>query len=375
MVVKRIILFAGFIFLPFMIALGQESIKINRKPSPFHFQASYTGDVVSNFSGGKNQGTTYLGLANLKAGFDTEKAGWWKSGEMFVNIGNTHGGKPSEDLVGDFQGISNIEAGNLTFMYELWYKQHIGNVEMVVGLQDLNADFAVSKNGAIFNNSSFGIHSSIADNISTPIFPLTALGLNVKWNISDIIEWKNAIFDGTPDDFENNPYNIHWKLSKEQGFLTVSELQFSNSILKDRTGTFKVGFYYHQHNDTIDLEQRNGGIYMVIDQQLTDKITLFSQIGISPKKMNRNNHYYSVGFNYIGLFSNRPADECGLALAYAGIHDNIVGSETAIEMAYNFIVNKYIYLKPDLQYVINPAGTGQKLNNALVGFIRFGIRY
>ena len=347
----------------------------NRKVSPIKFNASYVGDVVSNFSGGIKKGTTYLGLANLKAGFDTETASWWKGGRLFVNIGNTHGGEPSSTLVGDFQGVSNIEAGNLSFLYELWYRQNLGKIDITLGLQDLNADFAVNDDGAMFTNSSFGIHSSIADNVAPPIFPLTALGANVKWNISDTFLWEAAVFDGTPDDFKTNPYNTEWKLSKNQGYLAVMELQVKKSLLSGKTGNYKAGVYYHQHNDTIALEQKNGGFYFVGDQQISDKLYIFSQIGLCPKKMNKNNRYISLGLNCKGLIETRKNDQFGIAIAYAGIHDSKVGSETAIEMTYKFELTKNIYMRPDIQYIINPAGTDVKLQNDLVGFIRFGVDF
>lgn len=343
--------------------------------SPFDFNATYVGDLVSNFSGGIKKGTTYLGLANIKAAFSTHKAGWWKGGEAFVNVGNTHGGEPSATLVGDFQGVSNIEAGNLTFLYELWYKQCIGNFDFTVGLQDLNADFAVSENGALFSNSSFGVHSSIADNISSPIFPLTALGANVQWQITSDYVWQAAVFDGTPDDFETNPYNLHWKLSKNQGYLAVTEFQVKKSLISGKSGCYKVGAYYHEHNDTVDVEQRNRGFYFVGDQQITDKLSVFSQIGLSPKSINKHNHYYSIGCNYTGLFNLRPDDQMGIAIAYAGIDGNAVGSETAVELTYQFELNKNIYIRPDIQYIVNPAGTNVKLNNALVGFVRVGVGF
>jgi len=345
----------------------------NSKETPFKFNVSYTGDVVSNFSGGIKRGTTYLGLANIKAGFNTETAAWWKGGRLFVNIGNTHGGEPSSTLVGDFQGVSNIEAGNLSFLYELWYKQNLGKIEITAGLQDLNADFAVNEDGAMFTNSSFGIHSSIADNVAPPIFPLTALGVNLKWNISDTFLWETAVFDGTPDDFETNPYNTKWKLSKNQGYLAVTELQVKKSLLAGKTGNYKVGVYYHQHNDTIAQEQKNGGFYFVGNQQISNKLYVFSQIGLCPKKMNKNNLYFSVGLNCKGLIETRKNDQFGIAIAYAGIQDSKVGSETAIEVTYKFEINKNIYLRPDIQYIINPAGTDVKLPNDLVGFIRFGV--
>ena len=355
------------------LALSEELVK--GKENPFKFNASYIGDVVSNFSGGIKTGTTYLGLANIKAGFNTETANWWKGGRMYINIGNTHGGEPSATLVGDFQGISNIEAGNLSFLYELWYKQKLGKLEMTVGLQDLNADFATNESGSIFTNSSFGIQSSIADNVAPPIFPLTALGANVKWSISDTFLWEAAIFDGTPDDFETNPYNTEWKLSKNQGFLTVTELQVKKSLIIGKIGNYKFGVYYHQHNDTIAVEQKNGGFYFTGDQQITSKLFVFSQVGISPKEMNKNNRYFSIGLNCKGPFDKRPNDQVGIAIAYAGIDGNAVGSETAIEMMYQFEVTKNIYLRPDIQYIINPAGTETKLKNALVGFLRFGIEF
>lgn len=356
------------------VTLGFGEIQAQKK-SPFNFEASYIGDVVSNLSGGIKTGTTYLGLANLKAGFNTETAGWWKGGDAFVNIGNTHGGEPSRFLVGDFQGVSNIEAGNLTFLYELWYRQNFGNVRMTFGLQDLNADFATSENGTLFTNSSFGIHSSIADNVALPIFPLTALGANICWNISDTFLWEAAVFDGTPDDFETNPYNMEWKLSKNQGFLAVTEFQIKKSFIKGKSGSYKLGVYYHQHNDTIDTEQKNGGFYFVGDQQINNKLSVFSQIGLSPKRMNKNNRYYSIGLNYKGLINKRPEDQFGMAVAYAAIDGNSIGSETVVELTYKIEINENIYVRPDIQYIIHPAGTANKLDNALVGFIRFGVDF
>lgn len=340
-----------------------------------NFEASYIGDLVSNISGGIKNGTTYLGLANFKAGFNTEKAKLWKGGQLFANVGNTHGGQPSTNLVGDFQGVSNIEAGNQTFLYELWYKQSIGKVDITLGLQDLNADFATSEYGGLFTNSSFGIHSSIADNLSVPIFPLTALGANVSWRISDTFLWESAVFDGTPDDFEVNPYNIHWKLNMNQGFLAVTEFQINKSLISGKQGNYKFGAYFHEHNDTIDVEQRNRGFYFVGDQQISDKWAIFSQIGLSPKSLNNHNHYYSLGLNAKGLISARSDDQFGIAIAYAGVDHSLVGSETTLELTYQLELNKHFYLRPDIQYVINPAGTETKLKNALVGFLRLGVNF
>ena len=354
-------------------AMSQE-LKII-KEYPFKFNASYIGDVVCNFDGGIKSGTTYLGLANIKVDFNTGIVNWWKGGEVFINAGNTHGGEPSNDLIGDFQGVSNIEAGDHSFLYELWYKQSIGKVDVTFGQQDLNASFATCENGALFTNSSFGIHSSISDNVSPPIFPLTALGANIQWNISDRYLWEAAIFDGTPGDFENNPYNAKWEWNKDKGFLAITEFQIHKSLLKGKAATYKMGVYYHGRNDTLNTQKRDGGFYFVGDQQISADLSVFSQLGLSPKKLNKNNRYFSIGLNYKGIINKRPDDQFGLAVAYAGIDGNAAGSEMAVELTYKIQINKNIYLRPDIQYIINPAGTEVKLQNDLVGFIRFGVDF
>ena len=107
--------------------------------SPFLFEASYTGDIVNNLKGGIKSGSCYLGMANLHINFDVGKAGWWNGAQFYVNAANTHGTSPTAKLLGDMQVASNIDAGNHSFIQELWMKQTIKNVEITAGLQDLSS--------------------------------------------------------------------------------------------------------------------------------------------------------------------------------------------------------------------------------------------
>jgi porin len=52
-----------------------------------------------------------------------------------------------------------------------------------------------------------------------------------------------------------------------------------------------------------------------------------------------------------------------------------VGGELSIEALYKAQLTKNLYLKPDIQYVVNPAGTDAKLPNALVGMVRVGLEF
>lgn len=122
------------------------------------------------------------------------------------------------------------------------------------------------------------------------------------------------------------------------------------------------------------MPEKNYGVYLVADQGITNRLSLFSQIGLSPESINVHNHFYSLGCNLKNMFG-READVFGLAVAYAGIDSKSIGGETAIEMTYKYQVCDNFYIRPDMQYIINPAGTDVKLPNALVGFIRLGVEF
>jgi len=352
---------------------------------PLELEASYIGDIYGNFSGGVQTGAGFLGMANLKIGFDVEKAGWWKGGSFFINGASTHGKSPTENYTGDFQVVSNIDAGDLIYLHELWYKQIVSRFEFTIGLQDMNSLFVASENGAFYLNSSFGIPPVISDNVPVPIFPLTGLGLSASWAINDRVSWLTAFFDGSPTDFSENPYNLKWKFSKDDGFLAITEVQLAGSI-DPNEGTYKGGAYYHAciTEMTVDglktaVPNRNYGFYFLADQTVwkendNKKIDFFTQLAWSPGSLN-NNFYVGGGFNYHGLLNGERVNTLGIAVASTNFHRGFHKHETVIEGLFNYQLNNCISLQPDFQFVINPAGSDVKLRNALIGFLRVGIQF
>ena len=330
------------------------------------FSASYVGEGFANFSGGIKTGLTYLGLVSLNTYFDASKGHLWEGGGFFLSLYNTHGGTPATDFVGDYQGVSNIEAGNHTYLYELWYAQKFRKVKGIIGMQDLNVNYAASQYGNSFINSSFGIPSTFAYNISSPIFPLTALGFHLEWQPTEHFRWKAAIFDGTPEGLEN--FHLKWKLNKQDGFLNITEIEYTKNWKENHSVSYKICAYFYNSQDSLSKSQKNGGFYLVADQTINEHIGIFSQIAVSPSSKNSNPVYAGLGLNYKGIISKRQKDILGLAVAYAGLKDR--ADETALEIMYHFIINEHIRLIPDFQYIINPAGQDIALKNSLVGFLR-----
>ena len=351
----------------------------------FLFKTSYTADNVTNFRGGIKTGSTYLGMANIRIGFDSEKAGWWKGGQFFTNAANTHGSSPSTQLLGDMQIASNIEAGNHMYLQELWIKQTFGKVEITAGLQDLNVEFASSEHGALFLNSSFGILPVISANIPAPIFPLTSLGITTKWSLSENTSWLSAIYDGSPTDFDYNPYNTNWQFNSGDGILAITELQ-SVVEINHLAGCYKIGVYSHNHffekhfvPDFPDsLNHTIYGFYAYGDQTIWQhknrNIGIFMQLGYSPSKLSLNSNYIGLGMNFTGWFGKSDPGILGIAMAHEYLKNDL-GSETTIELTFQKKLTRNIFIQPDLQYIINPSGKSSNLNNCLAGTIRIGLSF
>lgn len=352
------------------------------KISPITLNASYVGEFMSNLRGGLEVGSIYHGMANFTIDIDFEKARLWKGGNIFINAANTHGDDPSAKLIGDFQVASNIEADNLTYFHEIWFNQSIGRADVTIGLQDLNVEFAVSEFSSSFINSSFGVHSTIADNIIAPIFPLTAFGVQFKYHFTSRLAVKFIAFDGFPDDFsQNNPYNLRWKFKKEDGLLNIGQITWQPRINERLEGSYSLGAYTHHHITKDEVEDHsiweitNYGFYIVGDQQLVkysngSSLNSFLQASISPNQQNENWYYLGWGLCYSGLFSKDQKDLIGLAVAHAGF-DNINRNETSVELTYQYQLTDQILIQPDFQYIINPSGTDQQQKNAVVTALRF----
>jgi porin len=349
----------------------------------FEFEASYVGDNAFCIKGGIKSGYRYLGMANMRIGFDFEKAGLWKGGEFYINAANTHGACPSADMFGDMQVASNIEAGNHTYIQELWIKQAWDHFELTAGLQDLNIEFALSEFSSVNLNSSFGVLPTLSNNLTAPIFPLTALAITTRWEISPTMSWRIALYDGSPTDFKDNPYNLKWRFGAGDGLLAITEFQQSMKW-KGFPGIYKIGLFSHNHliekwlriqfADTLD--HHIYGFYGIADQEIRRRnkksMGLFAQLGYCPYNHALTDFYMGFGVKCSGLLGKDGTDVLELSIAHEHFASDL-RSETAVELTYQCPLTGNLFIQPDIQYIIHPAGTGETMDNCLALFLRFGI--
>ena len=89
------------------------------------------------------------------------------------------------------------------------------------------------------------------------------------------------------------------------------------------------------------------------------------------RKTNKVDNSQQLGLKYIGLVDSQPNDILGLALNRVHVNNRIsnpnldASAEYNIELNYSYSPTKWLRLRPNLQYVINPGSTN-RVDDAVV---------
>ena len=367
----------------------------------------YDGELISNVAGGLQRGSTYEGVAQAQFTFNFRRIFGWRGASGFFFIAGIHGGQP-EPLVGDVQGVSDLEAPPMLRVQELWFQQSaIGNrVSLLAGRYDVNSEFYIARSGELFLNSSFGMGAEFGlsgfDGPSS--FPNTALGTRLAAKPTPNSIWRFAVVDAVPLDRPDG--GIH-TFATEDGVLLVSEIgllsredttsgprrrRFLIGRGHTRLYTAKVaigGWYYTARfpdlSDTLAngqpvLRRGSRGAYLIVDETVLQgrnnprALSAFLQVGIGDRRVNQIGSYTGAGLTFRSPFLSRPEDEIGLGVAAAHVGSHWVRSpeslgladgETAVELTYAAQLSESFALQPDVQYIKNPGAT-RAVKNALV---------
>ncbi|MBI3794886.1 MAG: carbohydrate porin [Nitrospinae bacterium] len=331
----------------------------------------YTGEVASNYSGGplNKNATIYHDNLDLTMNFDTEKAGWWSGGTLWVYGMRDHGPDPSAATIGDTQTASNIGAYDQFIINEAWYNQDFfgGKFSALGGLYNLNSEFLVSTYGSLFINSSFGIEPEVSHNVTVSIFPMSGLGARLRAKPTENTYIQMADFDG-------NPTMRQYPVSGASGEFRIAEAGITNG-----PSDYKIGYWRQTAALTYGGKtyENDFGEYGIIDQQLYQfdnaehsSINVFLEYGWVPAERNNITSYTGGGLHLHGIIPNRPVDDLGFAVAKAYTH---VDAETVYELTYRFVLTDRLTFRPDYQWIVNPGGNAAN-NTANVAFLRFEIQ-
>src|SRR5215216_5013317 len=323
------------------------------------FSLNYTVELLSNLRGGIRQGSVANDLFQPQIEIDAEKLWGWQGAKFRGSGIVTHGPGLTPGFVGNLMTVSNIEAGPVGRVFELWYAQSFFNelwttrIGLMRGEDFMSSDTASSA----FMNNTFGWNTLFGTALpgGGPDFPLSAPGAQVRVKPATDVYLQAAVFSGDPSGGDGSnrggvlPTGTVFSFSG--GAFFIGEMAYTPNQEKDAKGlpgTYKFGAWYHtssrfgdQRFDTfgrsladpasngIALNHAgNWALYASLDQTLyqvpgrkDQGLAGFVRLTGSPQDRNLVDFYVDAGFVYTGLIPARPNDKIGIAAAYAKISD------------------------------------------------------
>ncbi len=368
-------------------------------PSGITLRLQYTGEAAYNAIGGIHNGATYMNQILGQLHVDTDRAFGWTGGNFVLEAFYANADSLDTQYVGAAQDPSLIDTSGVAMfrVYQAYYKQDIGNTNLLFGIYDPETEFGVTKPMDVFFNGAyawtFTLDSSGLNGPST--YPDTSLAFRIRQKFGDQWSAQAAILDGVPDSpkYPNiNAVNIN----NTNGALLLAELDY----VPTRTSKVMAGFWDYTGKfpalNQIDANgmQRQvygstggyiGGATRLYSQTAKRGLDAFANVGIASSSVQQIDRSLNVGLTYTGLLDTRPYDKLGFAvgLVRAGspYRDTQIASgtgvetyETNFELTYRAPITRWLTIQPDIQYWINP-NMDPRLKNDLLFMIHFEISH
>ncbi len=409
---------------PFVALYALITLPLAAQAGPGHgvtLEAAYVGDVIGTAAGGLRRDAVYLDNLDLKLHLEGARLLGWPGALGFIYVLSNRGDSP-ETVVGDAQGVSNIAAPRAWRLYEAWVQQNLlrGRISLLAGLYDLNTEFDVIQSAGLFLNGSFGMGAEYGNSgrNGPSIFPVTSLGLRVKYKPRPTFYLEGILADGVPGDTAR-PAATRASLGGGDGALLAVEaalllgaaerpealthrVEARNRSRRAGRGQPAVsysgkvalgGWLYTGRFDDLSAIPGPGtpptvagsyGIYVLAERTLYREpggdqgLTVFGRAGVARARVNRFAAYTGGGAVYAGIIPGRPHDECGVAVAVAfnsSAYRDLMAlqgsrpdaAETAVELTYRAQLLSWLALQPDVQYVVNPGTVPGRPNAWVVG--------
>jgi len=330
-------------------------------------QSSYIIDsfVMRNRTRKSTKGT-YQGLYNLSLDLDFGKMEAIKGGKFHIlyQVGNR--GTSSADFLNSYSDINSYNPiKSINQISELYWEQSIKDdlFNLKIGKQDANMDFQALENGFEFLNLSF----SYLDNTPMPLFPSQQMGVRARIKLPNEFYIQNGFYDGNLA-IGANPKSF---FTGKNHYLNMTEI-YKLTNFKGKEGKYLIGDWiktgkYESYKDK--TERNNYGIYAGFEQKLTNwfednsgGLSIFGQFGYARTSLNDVPYYGGGGLVFKGIGKKRKGDSIGLAFGWHQFDRQLHKlenrtSEKVVELFYKIKLTEFLYIQPDIQYIIKPSGT------------------
>lgn len=353
--------------------------------------AGYTADLRRNAQGGVATGTAASGLLEIGAAWRSHRLVPGLSFTTSASAIHVAGDRISGELVGDLQGLNNIEADHGWYLYDLWTELEFGprgDTSLRAGLLDLNAEFDSSPTAGFFVGPPFGIGTDLAQtgHNGPAVFPVTGLGLRLGAQLGERAAWRIAAYEGTPGRADRHSFVTLQPAHGDEGALLIAELELQPARLhKLAFGAWAYTARFERLDAIGAAARGNRGAYALVDAPLASlgaaRVDGVLRAGVADARYNAVSRYVGAALVAAQFVPGRPDDALGLAIAHArtgaawrraqAFDGGAPGTaETQIELTWRSPLLPWLSVAPSLQWVNSP-GADRRYRDAWVVGLRF----
>jgi porin len=376
---------------------------------------TFVTDMAGNPVGGRSQGFTETDNLGLDLLFDLDKLVNLQGGSFFVSMSQRSGSSLSAERVGNVFTIQQVYGGQTFHLIDVAYKQKFwdGILESSIGRLAAGDDFFVSQYNYLFMQNGF-CGNPVGVFFNSPgmtAYPNASWGARLKVKPTERTYIMGGVYNGDPAirDIDHNGADM----SMNGPVFVIGEVGYKrNGLASDSRylGNYKLGFWYDNSTYTdynsvgfaqpAGSKRGNWGLYTLFDQVLfpfgepgsNRGLGVFGSFLVSPdESVSQMPYFFTAGIASRGIFESRPIDVVGFGVVYGSFSSDLSNAqqreqlidptmgvqdyETVFEWTYRFNLHKgAVFIQPDIQYVMNPGGTGQ-INDALVLGCQLGFNF
>jgi porin len=364
------------------------------------FQFGYTSEVAGNATGGQRRQVAYTDQWTFGTTFDLTKLGVVPGGTIQVTWTDRNGSNLSDDAgLGTLQQVQELFGRDQKFVDSV--------VDWKIGRITFGEDFASF--ACDFQNLTF-CGAQPGNLVGNYIYnwPVSQWASRLKFDLRGFGYFQFGVFDANPNYLSVEQSALPVFYSGSTGLLIPAELGWLPKF-GNLQGSYKFGGWYDTSTAPDVLTDINGnaavlsgqpllqsrgryGVYANFVQQvirpsqanLAGVLSLFFNATMADRRTATTDYQIAGGLTYTGPFQSRPEDDIGFGVGTTHVNSRIAwseelqnlaglgpvavqGNEYIMEFYYTYRPLAGLQVRPNIQYVIDPGGTGTNANAWVFG--------
>ncbi len=374
-------------------------------------RAGFTTESAANPIGGKRQSARYTQQVDFGGDLDLSRLVDDPGAKVQITFTDRVGRSLSADAIGNLFAVQQLYGAGQNFrIVELNYQQSLfaDKLNLELGWSPAGDYFASLPVFCDFQNGFICGHPNpMTTNSGAHNYPVGQWGARVRVSPTRQFYVQTGLYQANPDE-GNKDKGLDLSFSSTGVLIPFEVGWLPGNRTGKYPGIYKIGTYYNSSNTPDVLEDIHGhsagftgapflmhsgrfGAYGMADQVIerdasdTKRFLRIGAIGgIADRATAIYRYFVAAGGVRQGTFKHRDADFISVLFAYAQINPrltqyqqdrNVVapGSvgiqtyESIAEIDYNVQIATWLSVRPNVQYVIRPGGTGKIPNVIVIG--------